>query len=284
MSFAYLPWYTGDYFRDTRHLTPARHGVYLLLLAHCWDSKGPAPLDEQECAGICNCRSADEVDAMRYILGRYFVKMSDGYYNARMCDEVAKWERISAARSKGGIEKARRQRDAVASQRAQADLSSASPRTPSPSLTPKDQDLKENQGACSASQPQAASVVSESPESQFSLTPPAVPTKPTKPGKQEALPDWLPVESWQEFTQHRREIKKPMTPLATRKMINKLDAMRKGGQNVKAVIDNAIAGGWSGVFPIKACSVPLTPEEQAADLMRILDEHEERQREKAGRA
>ena len=85
MSFAYLPLFTGDYLRDTRHLTPLRHGIYLLGLMHCWDSKGPMPLDEQECASICNCRSADEIEALRYVLERFFVRMDDGHYtiNAR---------------------------------------------------------------------------------------------------------------------------------------------------------------------------------------------------------
>jgi uncharacterized protein YdaU (DUF1376 family) len=87
MSFAYLPLYTGDYLRDTRHLTPAKHGIYLLALMYCWDTQGPMPLDEQECAGICNCRSADEIDAMRYVLQRYFV--DDGWYNKRMAEIVA---------------------------------------------------------------------------------------------------------------------------------------------------------------------------------------------------
>lgn len=102
MSFAYLPLFTGDYLRDTRHLTPLKHGVFLLALMHCWDSKGPMPLDEQECAGICNCRSADEVEAMRYILGRFFVRMEDGHYNQRMQREVERSEQISGARSEAG--------------------------------------------------------------------------------------------------------------------------------------------------------------------------------------
>ena len=102
MSFAYLPLFTGDYLRDTRHLTPLKHGVFLLALMHCWDSKGPMPLDEQECAGICNCRSADEVDAMRYILGRFFTRMEDGHYNHRMQKEVERSEQISGARSEAG--------------------------------------------------------------------------------------------------------------------------------------------------------------------------------------
>jgi uncharacterized protein YdaU (DUF1376 family) len=102
MSFSYLALYTGDYLRDTRHLTPLKHGVYLLLLMHCWDSRGPAPLDEQECAGIANCRSSDEVDALRYVLERYFVRMDDGWYNKRIQKEIERSCAISNARSNAG--------------------------------------------------------------------------------------------------------------------------------------------------------------------------------------
>lgn len=97
MSFAYMPMYTGDYLRDTRHLSPQRHGIYLLLLMHCWDQKGPLPLEEYECAGIANCRSSDEIDGLRYVLQRYFVRMEDGLYNKRMADEIAKAETKSMA-------------------------------------------------------------------------------------------------------------------------------------------------------------------------------------------
>ena len=48
MSFAYLPLFTGDYLRDTQHLSCSEHGIFLKLLMHCWDQKGPAPLLEEE--------------------------------------------------------------------------------------------------------------------------------------------------------------------------------------------------------------------------------------------
>jgi uncharacterized protein YdaU (DUF1376 family) len=102
MSFQFLPFYTGDYLRDTRHLSPLKHGVYVLLLMHCWDQKGPVPLDEQESAGIANCRSTDEIDALRYILDKFFVRMDDGHYNKRMQAEIERAESISRARSDAG--------------------------------------------------------------------------------------------------------------------------------------------------------------------------------------
>ena len=141
-----MPLYTGDYLRDTRHLTPLRHGIYLLALMHCWDSKGPLPLDEQECAGICNCRSADEIDALRYIVNRYFVRMEDGHYNGRIQAEVVRSESLSTVRAdagrRGANERMRRFRESQASAKQVLNTSSASVEqvtlspSPSPSLTP----------------------------------------------------------------------------------------------------------------------------------------------------
>lgn len=113
MSFAYMPIYTGDYIRDTKHLTPEEHGIYILMLIHCWDQKGPVPLDERRQCGIVNARSGGEVESMRRVLSEFFVKMDDGYYNNRIMKEVAKFEGISQVRRKGGLEKARKMRDMV---------------------------------------------------------------------------------------------------------------------------------------------------------------------------
>lgn len=113
-----MPLYTGDYLRDTRHLTPMRHGIYLLLLMHCWDQKGPLPLDANECGGIANCRSHDEIDALNYVLNKYFVKMDDGWYNHRMHDEIKKSERESEIYREAGLKSAEIRRAKSAKRRA----------------------------------------------------------------------------------------------------------------------------------------------------------------------
>ena len=102
MSFAYMPFFTGDYLRDTRHLTMSEHGCYVLLLMHCWDQKGPVPLDERKILGICNARSGDEIEAMRRVISEFFVRMSDGYYNTRMQTEIERSEILSRSRSEAG--------------------------------------------------------------------------------------------------------------------------------------------------------------------------------------
>lgn len=136
MSFAYLQLYTGDYLRDTRALTPLDHGVYLLLLMHCWDTKGPAPLDEQDCAGIANCRSATEIESLRKVLRKFFVQMDDGWYNGRMQAEIERAENISRARSDAGKAGYQARAKQLPSKRkALAKQVHLTP-SPSPSLTP----------------------------------------------------------------------------------------------------------------------------------------------------
>ncbi len=104
MSFAYMPLYTGDYVRDTQHLSCSEHGIYLKLLMHCWDQKGPVPLDERKLCGIVNARSGDEIEALRRVLGEFFVRMEDGWYQPRLQREVERCQGISNARSRAGRE------------------------------------------------------------------------------------------------------------------------------------------------------------------------------------
>ncbi len=65
------------------------------------------------------------------------------------------------------------------------------------------------------------------------------------------IPSWLSKESWEEFQQHRREMKKPMSALAQRKIINELSRLKDKGQDPHAVLNVSILSGWSGIFEIK---------------------------------
>jgi hypothetical protein len=59
--------------------------------------------------------------------------------------------------------------------------------------------------------------------------------------------------AWQEWQQHRREIRKPMTPVATKKQLKALEAL--GPDRAVIAINRSIANGWQGlVFEQKADS------------------------------
>ena len=53
-------------------------------------------------------------------------------------------------------------------------------------------------------------------------------------------------EAWGEWQQHRREIKKAMTPTAARQQLAKLAEM--GPQRAVAALKHSMANGWQGVF------------------------------------
>jgi hypothetical protein len=59
--------------------------------------------------------------------------------------------------------------------------------------------------------------------------------------------------AWQEWQQHRREIRKPMTPVATKQQLKALEAL--GPDRAVIAINRSIANGWQGlVFEQKADS------------------------------
>jgi uncharacterized protein YdaU (DUF1376 family) len=219
MSFAFLPLYTGDYRRDTQHLSPLRHGVYLLLLFHCWDTRGPVPIDEQECAGIANCRSSDEVDALRYILGRFFVRMEDGWYNERMQREIERAENISGARSEAGKKGYEARAQAIAKQVLSNCQASASTPTPTTTFTPTTIPTHKSKSKAKARPSHTASPVLA------------------------RLPDGL----WDEWRKHRG---KKQTPQAETRQCATLEKLALQGEDLAAVVNQSIERGWSGLFPV----------------------------------
>lgn len=138
MSFAYMPLFTGDYLRDTRHLTMAEHGAYLLCLAYCWDQKGPLPLDERRICAIVGARSVDEQESLRRVITEYFVRMDDGWYNRRMQEEIERSEVVSRARSEAG----RKGYQARAKQLPSKCQASVSNPNPNPNLIPNPKESK----------------------------------------------------------------------------------------------------------------------------------------------
>jgi hypothetical protein len=66
------------------------------------------------------------------------------------------------------------------------------------------------------------------------------------------IPDWLPRDAWREFVEHRREMKNSLTERAAKANIKKLSEFRSNGQDPRAVIEQTIAGGWTGLFEVKS--------------------------------
>ncbi len=71
------------------------------------------------------------------------------------------------------------------------------------------------------------------------------------------VPDWIPKETWDEFLEMRKRIKKPPTDYAKKLLVAKLDKFRSVGQDVKQVLEKSITSSWQDVFEIKPSHVDI---------------------------
>ena len=76
------------------------------------------------------------------------------------------------------------------------------------------------------------------------------------------FPDWLPIDAWRDFVEHRKQMRKPMTPNAKRLLIQKLGMFHAKGIDVAAALNASTTNGWTGVFEPK--EQPASPQYRMA--------------------
>jgi len=100
MSRPWMPLYVADYLRDTRRLTAAEHGAYLLLIMEYWTS-GSLPDDDRQLSRI-TCMTPAEWRRARPNVQSFF---TDGWRHKRIDTELAKSAEISSKRSASAKQK-----------------------------------------------------------------------------------------------------------------------------------------------------------------------------------
>jgi uncharacterized protein YdaU (DUF1376 family) len=103
-TLSWFPMYHGDYLRDTGDLSPAEHGVYLLLLM-AFVSRGPLPDDLNR---LCRTAAGAEPEDVRQILERYWERTDKGWINGKMARVIEiqhekHQKRVEAGRKGGQI-------------------------------------------------------------------------------------------------------------------------------------------------------------------------------------
>lgn len=89
-----MPLYIADYLRDTRKLTTAEHGAYLLLIMEYWTA-GELPADDRQLSRIVGM-TAPEWRKAKPNVQSFF---TDGWRHKRIDKELAKSAEISSKRS-----------------------------------------------------------------------------------------------------------------------------------------------------------------------------------------
>lgn len=83
---SFMPFYVGDYLKDTLRLTTLQHGAYVLLLCAYWTG-GPLPDDDDALAAIAKLGMPDW-KRVRTTLGKLpFFDIRDGLWHQKRADE-----------------------------------------------------------------------------------------------------------------------------------------------------------------------------------------------------
>jgi len=82
------------------------------------------------------------------------------------------------------------------------------------------------------------------PEAQKRSAPPKPPTF--------ELPNFINSETWDDFEEMRKRIRKPMTDRARRDIVAKIERLRGEGHDPEDVLAASIANSWTGVFPLRS--------------------------------
>ena len=65
------------------------------------------------------------------------------------------------------------------------------------------------------------------------------------------IPDFIDTEVWNDFEQHRKEIRHKLTPTAKKYLLIKLSKFHQNGIDVNLCLITSIENGWQGVFEIQ---------------------------------
>lgn len=95
---AWMPFYVGDYLKDTAHLSTFEHGAYLLLIMHYWQHGG-LPNDDRQLAAIVRVRT-EKWHQLKTRLEPFFMQ---GWTHNRIEKELAKAQETILKRRMAGL-------------------------------------------------------------------------------------------------------------------------------------------------------------------------------------
>jgi uncharacterized protein YdaU (DUF1376 family) len=213
----YYEHHLGDYVRDTAHLSILEDGVYRRLMDSCYINEAPLPLDVGECCKIARAVTKRERAAVAYILKQFFKPLKDGHHQPRIDEEIERY-RVKSGKARKSANA--RWSNANAMRTHESENANASP------------SICESHANDMLSSPQSPVPSHQSPNKD---------TEKEVPG--------LDLDTWNRWIEYRKQIKKPLKPVSLSAAMLEL---AKFADEQAAVVQQSIASGWTGLFPIKA--------------------------------
>jgi len=96
-----MPWYPGDFLRDTMHLNAEEDGAYRRLIDACWLRGGILVANDERFASITKL-SLKRWLAIKATIAEFFIIADDGWHHKRVSQELAKAVDMTTERSEAG--------------------------------------------------------------------------------------------------------------------------------------------------------------------------------------
>jgi uncharacterized protein YdaU (DUF1376 family) len=97
-----MPFYIGDYLRDTMHLPRESHGSYLLLIMAYWANQGPLPDDDDFLSQTARCALPEWTQTERKRISKFFQTVNGVWRHTRIDKEIEAVKATLEARSRAG--------------------------------------------------------------------------------------------------------------------------------------------------------------------------------------
>jgi uncharacterized protein YdaU (DUF1376 family) len=99
----------GDYHTKAGRLTMLEHGAYTLLIDACYDRERFPTLDEA--LEWTWARNEAEIEAVKFVLGRFFELRDGTYVQKRIAEEISKYHENAATNTRIAIEREKKRRE-----------------------------------------------------------------------------------------------------------------------------------------------------------------------------
>lgn len=240
----------GDWSAATAHLTDTEEVVYLRLTDAYYLREQPLPLDIAMVRRMARARTPQAIRAVQTVLDQFFSKGPDGWRQKRCDAEITRWhDKSDAARASIGR---RWERSGASKSALRSDLERnvVNGKNTSKNNTRAHTDVDTDVILPTNHEP----IQHQKQDQKLRRTPVAA----------TPLPGWMPSIAWHAFLQSRVAMRARATPHAEQLLLRELDKLRQQGHDPASVLNQSIARGWRGLFPLKTdSSVPAGNRHQA---------------------
>lgn len=209
----------GDYAKKAGRLSMLQHGAYTLLIDACYDREQFPTIEEA--IDWAWASSAAEIEAVEFVLRKFFVLEDGRYVQKRIQEEVDAYHAVAETNAR------------IARERETKRAEKSTKRARGVNEAPR----KEH----------------EAPPNQEPLTNNQEPTEAKARARSAPLdlPDWLPADAWSDWHAYRNA-RKGWTAHAKALSLKTLSDLWEAGHDPRSVINQAIERGWTGLFPLRA--------------------------------